>query len=336
MEHKFSGKVALITGSSRGIGKEIAIELAKKGAYVVINGRNKERLSFARKEIENYTQKKVLSICCDITVTKECEQLINTVLNTFGRLDILINNAGVSMRWNLSDLNPVVFSKVFSTNILGTVNITIPVIPEIRKSKGSIVFISSVAGIRGLPSLSAYCSSKMALRAIAESIRIEESQNDIHVGLIYLGATEIDNNKETISSDGSKIVLSDRSKRNVLSKEYVAKSVLLNIKNRKFITTLSFLGILNKCILFTLRRSRTGDRRHAMALRRKAADDGKVRAADHLPSVDVLEAPPPWTIGGRTFPSCTHCRQAIPEGRPVVRIGRRDYCAPCAFEAVCA
>lgn len=138
------------------------------------------------------------------------------------------------------------FKQVFESNVYGTVNPTIPAIPHLRKTKGSIVFISSLAGIRGLPGLSAYCSSKMALRAIAESIRIEEKKHNVHVGLIQVGITEIEHNKETIAADGTLKVLKNRDKSKVQSTEYVAKQTLKNIQGRKFITTLTGIGKLNK------------------------------------------------------------------------------------------
>ena len=141
---------------------------------------------------------------CDVSNVENSVELINTAISTFGKLDILINNVGVSMRGDLADLNPKVFKKVFESNVYGSVNPTIPALKEIRKTRGSIVFISSLAGIRGLPYLSAYGSSKMALRAIAESIRIEEKAYNIHVDQFLVGITQIEYNKETISSDGSK------------------------------------------------------------------------------------------------------------------------------------
>lgn len=173
MQTKFHNRVAIITGSSRGIGKAIAIELVKNGASVVLNGRNKERLTQAENEIK-LLGGKVLTVCCDVSIPGQAEILINNTIETFGKLNILINNAGVSMRGDFSELNPEVFKTVYETNVFGVVNPTIYAMPYIKKSQGSIVFISSVAGIRGLPGLSAYCSSKMALRGIAESIRIEE------------------------------------------------------------------------------------------------------------------------------------------------------------------
>jgi short-subunit dehydrogenase len=245
MGNRFSGKVAVITGSSRGIGKAIAVELAGEGASVVLNGRNSERLKLAQKEIEKHT-KNVISVCCDVSDVKEGKRLIDETVKTFGRLDILVNNVGVSMRGYFADLTPEVFQSVFRNNIYGTVNPTIPAIPELRKTNGSVIFISSLAGIRGLPSLSAYCSSKMALRAIAESIRIEEHKHKIHVGLIYVGMTEIEHQKETIGPDGSMMILKKRDKRKVLTTEFVAKKVLKNIRKRVFITTLTPVGKLNK------------------------------------------------------------------------------------------
>ena len=150
------------------------------------------------------------------------------------------------MRGNVADLNPQVFQDVFSSNVYGTVNPTIPALKELRKTQGSVVFISSLAGIRGLPALSAYCSSKMALRAVAESIRIEEHANNVHVGLILVGVTEIEHNKETIAADGSMKVLRSRKDRNVQTMDQVAASVLKNIRRRKFITTLTGIGLVNK------------------------------------------------------------------------------------------
>jgi short-subunit dehydrogenase len=238
---EFKDKVVLITGSSRGIGKATAVALSNLGASLVINGRDKERLIQVENLIKN-SGGKVMSYCCDITNPDQVEKLIEETIKTYGKLDILINNAGVSMRGDFSDLNPEVFKSVFDINVLGTTNTTIKAIPFIKKSQGSIVFVSSVAGIQGLPSNS---SSKMALRAIAESIRIEEVKSNIHVGLIMVGITEIEKNKKTIGADGSLITLKDRSNFKVLSLDEVAYSIINNIKKRKFRTTLSLMGRIN-------------------------------------------------------------------------------------------
>ncbi len=241
---ELNGKVAIITGSSRGIGQEIALELAAKGASIVLNGRNAGRLAETEKLIRQY-HSRVISVCCDVSLKESGKELIDRALEAFQQIDILINNVGVSMRGTVAEVNPDVFKTVFDSNVLGTINPTIPALPYLRLTKGSVVFSSSLAGIRGLPFLSAYGASKMALRGIAESIRIEEAKYGIHVGLIYVAMTDIAHNKEAIGADGKMIVLDSRKDRKVQSTKSVAQAVLRNIKRRKFISTLTRLGKLN-------------------------------------------------------------------------------------------
>ncbi len=241
---RFKDSVAIITGSSQGIGKAIAVELIKLGTIVVLNGRNSERLVLAEEELKSMGGK-VSSFVGDVSVLGQAKALIEYTINEYGKLDLLVNNAGISMRGDFSELSPEVFNTVFNTNVIGVTNLTIPAMKYLRKSKGSIVFISSLAGIRGLPGLSAYCSSKMALRAIAESIRIEESKSGIHVGLIQVGFTEIEFAKQTVGPDGELMTINDRSKFKVQTRSSVAKAVIKNIKRRRFITTLSGIGKLN-------------------------------------------------------------------------------------------
>ncbi|HEY5511775.1 MAG TPA: SDR family oxidoreductase [Prolixibacteraceae bacterium] len=241
---KFNGKVAVITGSSRGIGKAIALELAKRGAFIVLNGRDFDRLNNTESEIKSY-QTGVISVCCDVSTNEGGRLLISEAVKAFGRIDFLINNVGVSMRGNVCEMNPDVFRATFESNYMSAVCPTIPALDQLRLSKGSLVFISSLAGIRGLPFISAYSSSKMALRALAESIRIEEADHGIHVGLVFVGITVNDAGKETLGSDGSRKLLEPRSGSGVQSKESVAVAVLKNITKRKFISVLTFVGKLN-------------------------------------------------------------------------------------------
>jgi len=241
---KFHGKVAVITGSSRGIGKAIALKLAENGAFIVLNGRNQKRLIETENEIRKI-HTHVISVCSDVSTIAGGQLLIDETIKTYKRIDILVNNVGVSMRGNVAELNPVIFKTIFDSNVLGAVYPTIPAIKHLRITEGSIVFISSLAGIRGLPLLSAYCSSKMAIRALAESIRIEEAGNKLHIGLIYVGYTEIEKGKEIIAADGTKTELEMRSGKGLMTMETVAEAVIKNILKREFITVLTRIGKLN-------------------------------------------------------------------------------------------
>lgn len=237
-------KVAIVTGSSRGIGLAIAKEFAKQNFMIVLNSRDESRLESAKKELCLLTNK-VFAVVADVSTIDGSRYLIEEVLKKYGRIDILVNNVGISSRGKVADLNPEVFKTVYESNVFGSVYPTIAALPSIRSSQGSIVFISSLAGIRGLPGLAPYCSSKLALRAIVESMRLEEAENNVHVGLVLVGITEIAPNKEAISADGKRLLLSNRDERKVLSVDQVASSVLKNIKSRRYITTMTMLGKLN-------------------------------------------------------------------------------------------
>ncbi len=239
----FRDQVVIVSGSNQGIGLTTAQAFAELGAKIVLNGRNLARLKQAEQLLRD-SGREVLAIQGDITRAEEAEALIEKTIAHFGRLDILINNAGVSMRGMFSELRPEVYHSVFETNVFGTTNLTIPAMPYLRESRGSIVFVSSLAGIRGLPGVSAYCASKMALRAIAESIRIEEAGQGIHVGLIQVGYTEIEQGKQTVGPDGSLVPIPDRSGFKAASRESVAKAILENVRQRRFISTLTKIGKL--------------------------------------------------------------------------------------------
>ena len=240
----FKNKVAVITGSSQGIGRATAIELLKSGASVMLNGRNEERLKLTEIELKKF-DKNLASFCGDVSNPDEAMALIKRTIQVFNKIDILINNAGISMRGNIVDLSPSVYKSVFDINVLGVMNVTIPSLPHIRETNGSIVFISSVAGIRGLPGYSAYSSSKMALRAIAESLRIEEAKSNIHIGLMLVGFTDVEFEKKSLDSDGRLIRIKDRAKFKPQPVKKVALHILENIKKRKFKTTLTSIGKLN-------------------------------------------------------------------------------------------
>ena len=241
----FENKVAIITGSSNGIGKATAKLLVQRGVSVVINGRNEERLRIAQSEIEQLGGN-VLALHGDISNIDFAREVVEQTLAQFGRLDIMINNAGISMRGDFIELDPSVYRTVFETNVQGAVNITIPALPHIKEQNGSVVFVSSLAGIHGLPGLSAYSASKMALRAIAESIRVEEASSNIHIGLVQAGFTQIEGNKQAIAANGESVTIPKRA--NAASIESVSKAILKNIERRKYVSTLSLIGKLKASI----------------------------------------------------------------------------------------
>jgi len=240
----FNEKVVVITGSSRGIGKATALMLCSLGAKVILNGRNASILKSCLGEFKS-REYNAEGVCCDISTPDGSKTLIEAAIGYYGRIDILINNAGVSMRGKIDDLDPKVIDRVYSINVYGSLYAIVYSLPYLKESEGSVAFVSSVAGIRGLPGLSLYSSSKMALRAIAESMRFDLAKYNIHTGLIYVGYTENDAGKKYIDNDGSLKPIEERRGVKTLSQNEVASAILRNISKRKFITILSGLGRLN-------------------------------------------------------------------------------------------
>ena len=146
MSTYFKNKTVAVTGGSDGIGKALVELLLAAGANVATCGRSAEKLSEVERENAG---KPLLCIPADVSSYEDCEKFIHTTLGKFGGIDILINNAGISMRSELKDADVAVFKKLMDINYLGTVYCTKLALNSITKNKGSIVGVSSIAGYRG-------------------------------------------------------------------------------------------------------------------------------------------------------------------------------------------
>jgi NAD(P)-dependent dehydrogenase (short-subunit alcohol dehydrogenase family) len=225
----FEGKVALISGASRGVGYAAAFELAQRGAKVVITARGEKRLEDSRRKLAD-SGAEVESVVGDVGNREDAFRMVDAALKSFGRLDILVANAGVSMRGRFDELDPEVSERVIRTNLMGCVLLSHAAIAPILESKGSIVFVSSIAGLFGLPGASVYCASKGALTGLAESLRLELIPKGVHVGVVHLGFTEHDPEKRILASDGS-LVPPDRPAHT--TQATAAKLILKVIQKRK-------------------------------------------------------------------------------------------------------
>jgi 3-oxoacyl-[acyl-carrier protein] reductase len=197
-------KTAIVTGSSRGIGKEIASLLSKKGVNVVICARSEKEINSAVQEIKkeiNYgrddqdNNSSVIGVKCDVSVSSQVDSLIKTTIDRFGNdsIDILVNNAGVAFNKKIIDTSEEEWDKIINTNLKGAFLFTKAVLPYMitRKSGGVIVNINSGAGKMAFENLSAYCASKFGLMGLAESASLEvnryNNKNNIRIMSICLG-----------------------------------------------------------------------------------------------------------------------------------------------------
>ncbi|MFB1013117.1 MAG: SDR family oxidoreductase, partial [Bacteroidia bacterium] len=247
MKSTFLNKVAIITGSSGGIGKATATGLAKQGASIVINGRNQEKLELVKKELEQMGFD-VLAVAADITSYEECERLMQETVTHFGKIDILVNNASLTMDDSFENLHPDIFTKVFLSNTLGTIMPTKAALPYMKLSKGNVMFISSLAGLHGLPDGSAYCAGKMSLTAFWQSMRIELNNTGIHFGICYVSFTQNDASKRMLSSDGKLVPIQKRPEILKQSQEQVASAIIKSIKERRARVVLSVFGKITEWV----------------------------------------------------------------------------------------
>ena len=236
-------KVIIITGASSGIGKALAFALAKKGNKLVLAGRNKEKLNAVLQKM-NEVNISAISIVTDVCKKEDCKNLINKCITEFGRIDVLINNAGISMRalFNESDLE--VIDKVMNTNFWGTVFCTKYALPYLLQSNGSLVGVSSIAGHIGLPERSAYSASKFAMNGFLESVRSENMENDLHVLIACPGFTASNIRKAALTKDGTPQKESPRNEQKMMTAKKVAKNIICAIDCKKDTLTLSINGKL--------------------------------------------------------------------------------------------
>jgi len=223
------GSVVIITGSSRGIGLETARLYLHHGHRVVLNGRDPQRLTKAQAQLDP-DGARTLVVAGDVTDSADVRRLVEATVERWGRIDVLICNAGLMMRGPFSELSAAVAERIMRVNVLGVTLPIVQALPEITKQGGSIEIISSLAGIRGMPHISLYCASKMALTAIAESLWVELTGTGVHVGILYVGITENDPEKTLLSADGRDIKVKRSSHS---TQQQVAAAVHRQVSRRK-------------------------------------------------------------------------------------------------------
>lgn len=191
MIRKLSGTTVVITGATSGIGRETAREFTKAGAKVVVAGRRQERLQELVDEIESQGGQ-ALAVRTDVADQAQVEKLIEETVKQFGRVDVLVNNAGVAIASRFAEMPLEDFRRLMDVNFWGAVYACRAVVPQMRKQRGGgvILNVSSIFGKRGMPFETAYCASKFALAGFSEALRAELMSEAIDVCTIYPGAVE--------------------------------------------------------------------------------------------------------------------------------------------------
>lgn len=225
-------KVVIITGASSGIGKSLAAEFAKRGANLILAARQFVTLCEIAQSLEKEYGVKAVAVQCDVTHEEDCDHLIKQALVTFGKIDVLINNAGISMRALFNDADISVLKSVMDVNFWGTVYCTKFALPEILKTKGTIVGVSSVAGYKGLPGRTGYSASKFAMNGFLDALRVENLKTGINIITACPGFTASNIRNTALDQSGKQQGESTMHEEKMMTSDEVARIIADGVENR--------------------------------------------------------------------------------------------------------
>ena len=231
-------KVVVITGASSGIGKALAEKYANEGWNLVLAARRENLLL----ELKNKLDKtEVLTVKTDVTLESDCRNLIEKAVEKFNQIDVLINNAGISMRALFHKTDMEVMQQMMNVNYWGTVYCTKYAMPFLLQNKGSLVGVISVGGYIGLPGRSGYVASKFAVRGFLQTIRVENLKTGLHVLIAAPGFTASEIRKSALIANGDKQGETPRNEEKMMSAEECAEHIFLAFSKRKRELILTFL-----------------------------------------------------------------------------------------------
>ncbi len=235
--------IALITGAGSGIGEALAIESAKRGYDLVLMGRNEQNLQKVAAVCKGLGSL-VVVVAGDVSKKEDCEEFISAAEALPGKIKILFNNAGISMRAVFEETDPDVLHTLMNTNFWGTVYCTHYALPELLKNKGSVVGVSSIAGFKGLPGRTGYSASKFAMHGFLESLRNENIKKDLHVLIACPGYTASNIRKTALNKTGQSQSETPLDESKLMQPAEVAIAIWNSVEKRRLYLILTMQGKL--------------------------------------------------------------------------------------------
>jgi len=243
---EFRGKVVVVTGASEGIGRAICLALAPQGARLVLAARNGARLEELKKEVEALGGG-ALCVPTDVTEEAACKALIARAGEAYGQIDALVNNAGGTMWTTLEDITDLsIFDRLIRLNYLGSVYCTYYALPWLKKTRGRIVGVSSVAGITGVPTRTAYAASKHAMFGFFDSLRIEVAEQGISVTMAAPDYVVSEIHRRALGSDGKPLGVSPIHEAKVMKSDECARLIVEAMTRRERLLLTSSRGRLGR------------------------------------------------------------------------------------------
>jgi short-subunit dehydrogenase len=244
----FTNKVIVVTGASEGIGRALCLALAPQRPKLAIAARNEGRLNELMKEVESKGAQ-ALIVPTDVTSEEACNRLIRMTIEKWGSIDVLVNNAGRTMWTNFEDITDTsIFEKMIRLNYLGSVYCTYYALPHLKKSKGLIVAVSSVAGLTGIPTRTAYAASKHALFGFFDSLRIELDGTGVSVTMVAPAFVLSEIHRRALGHDGKPLGKSPLQEDKIMTAQTCAALIVKAMENRDRLLLMSLRAKVGRWI----------------------------------------------------------------------------------------
>ncbi|QLE87189.1 SDR family oxidoreductase [Shewanella sp. Scap07] len=242
-------KVVIITGASEGIGRALAKAMAPLGCQLMLSARNQQRLDSLAQEIAQagYQQPKVFA--ADVTDNAKCQQLVDACIADYGRLDILINNAGMTMWSRFDELDDLsILDRLMQVNYLAPARLTHCALPSLKATEGQVVVVASVAGLTGVPTRSGYAASKHAVMGFFDSLRIELDADNVAVTTICPDFVVSEIHKRALDGKGQPLGRTPMQEAKIITAEQCAQMMLPSIAKRQRTMITSLRGRLGRWV----------------------------------------------------------------------------------------
>lgn len=236
----FANSVIVITGASTGLGRAIALELAPQRPKLVLAARDQARLEQVAADCRRLGAE-ALVVLVDLSKREQCQHLIERTAEHFGRLDVLVNNAGRAMWARFDELaDPAIIEELMRLNYLGSVHCTHYALPLLKESRGQIVAMASLSGLIGVPLLSGYAATKHAMIGFFESIRIELAENGVGVTIVAPDFVQSEILRRAVDAEGRPLEISPLDQANLLAADVFARRVVKAIRRRERLVLTSY------------------------------------------------------------------------------------------------
>ena len=244
----FANKVIVITGASDGIGAELARQLSPEQPKLVLAARRLDALKAVAAQCEALGATTFV-MATDVSIEADCRSLIAHAVDTFGRIDALVNNAGVSMHANFNEITDTdVYERLMRINLMGSIWPTHAALPHLKLSKGIVVAVSSLAGLIGVPGRTTYCASKFAQTGFFEALRIELEPDGVDVCIAYPGVVATEIRRNGWNAQGKTAGVSGLNEAGAMSVEECAGLIVALMRARKREEVMSIKGKLGRWI----------------------------------------------------------------------------------------